>query len=242
MPGVDASIACMKLKEQELEVVAHNIANANTNGFKEERVIFERVLKEQQGAAAASGIKQYDVKARKVVDFRPGDIQTTGNQLDLAIQGDGFFEIQTDKGNFYTRNGSFALDSQGRIVTQQGGVVMGSQGPIVLKEGSNIQIAQTGSINLDGEEVGQVKIVTFDDLSKLNPAGTTLFEAGAGTQPKVVENPSLLQGKSETSNTNIVLGLVRMMEVARQHETYEKVLRNQGKMDETAVGSLGRVS
>ncbi len=242
MPGVENAIASMKLKEQELEVVAHNISNSNTTGFKEERIVFERILKQQQAGAPASAEEQFELKARKVVDFRPGDIQSTSNPLDVALQGEGFFEVQSRGGTFYTRNGSFVLDEQARLVNQAGDVVMGSQGPIVLREGGKVDISESGQVTLNGEEVGQVKVVTFEDMSKLSPAGNTLFRAEEGALPKVATDVSVLQGKTETSNTNLVMGLVRLMQVAREYETYQRVLKNQGKMDEAAVSSLGRLS
>lgn len=235
--GVQAAIEVMRLKERQLEALSHNIANANTSGFKEEQLRFEANL---EGALKKD--PTYVPKAEKVIDFSQGALMPTNNPYDVALQGSGFLEVQNDQGIFYTRNGALATDAAGNLKTVSGAQVMGQSGPIQINKDGKIEISKSGSITVDGEEVGQLKIVDFEDKTKLSSAGSSLYKAPNDAQPKVLEDPFVVQGNQETSNVNTIKNLAQLIEVNRQYEAYQRVLRIQDKMNQDVPTTLGRLS
>ncbi len=236
--GLEAIISGMSLKESELNIVAHNLSNASTHGFKEERIFFENVLSDQENSSeTVSAIPE----GNKAIDFSPGSIVTTENPLDLAIQGEGFFEVQTANGPLYTRNGNFSVDAQGKLVTASGDSVMGVGGAITMTKKGMPQISTSGEVTVDGDSMGKIKIVGFGDLTKLASVGASLFSASSEAQPTTVANPSVLQGKVESSNTNTMLNLVKLIEIGRQYESYQKVLKTQENMNQQLSSSLGQL-
>lgn len=218
----------------KLENVTYNLANASTIGFKEEylRSISENDLLNQQEKQVSNGNHN--------INMSQGMIQQTGNALDVALDGEGFFTIQTKDGELYTRKGNFHLNKNGEIVTSAGEPVLGDRGPIVAK-GKDIKIDQQGLITIDGGQVGKLKIVTFDQPKMLERAGNGVFSAPAAAGVRVKQDPQLISNSVELSNVNAVQQMVSMIEIQRTMETYQKLIQtitDQDKISTTRVGRL----
>ncbi len=247
--AIDSLINAIRTKERELEVVAHNLANATTNGYKSQNITFRTVLEnasEGQGGTdgsetAAPQVAQTEKEAIRVIDFSPGTIVSTAAPLDLALQGDAFFEVSTPEGARYTRNGSFMIDSAGELATPNGEKVMGSRGAIRLSGEGDIQISSSGVVMVGEDEVDTIKLVRFEDPQALEPVGHTLFRAGEGTSPLETSGVEVLQGKVELSNANVVTSLVKLIEISRQYESYQKILASQMKIEQQAT-QMGRIT
>jgi flagellar basal-body rod protein FlgF len=218
----------------KLENVTNNLANASTIGFKEEflRSISENDLLNQQENQASS--------KSPMINMSQGMIQQTGNALDVAIDGEGFFTIQTKDGEAYTRKGNFHLNKSGEIVTSAGEPVLGDRGTIVAK-GKEIKIDQQGLITVDGGQIGKLKIVTFDQPKMLERAGNGVYSAPATAGVKVKQDPQLITNSVELSNVNAVQQMVTMIEIQRTMETYQKLIQTITDQDRIATTRVGKL-
>lgn len=228
-----------------LEALSNNIANAGTVGFKMDKVAFrmpdggeiDRLA--SPDAETGSAILSPLIPVVQKIDFTPGPQKATGNPLDLALEGEGFFCVATDSGVRYTRNGSFALSPEGVLTTHEGYPVLGSGGEIVI-DGSDVHIDQTGNVFVDGEAAGTLRIVRFGDPDRLRKAGEGLFTVGDDlTTEEAVDTPAVHQGYLEASNVNTVKMMTDMIEVLRGYETYQKVIRTIDESTARAIASVG---
>lgn len=238
--GIDALVAGLKYKEKELQAIAHNISNANTQGYKEENIRFESLLKTEKQRSSKE-MANYQPIISNYVDFSKGAQLQTSNPLDFALDGEGFFEIEGKQGLEYTRNGAFNLNSEGYLVTSQGERVMGKAGPIVVNKQGPVQVTPQGLLQVDGEVQGEIKIVGFGNLSALKSLGASKFQAAAEAQIKSIDSPSIIQGSIENSNVNLVHNLSRMVEVSRLFESYMKVVKLKERMNQDNANTLGRI-
>ncbi len=238
--GIYSAVSALKVKDMELDVVAHNIANANTNGFKEQQVSFKAVMA-RNGRNRSRVSTPFVQFSKRSINFNMGSLAHTGNSLDVALQGDGFLEVKHDGGTFYTRNGSLALNAAGNLVTQNGDLVMGEGGPIQVGSGGIINISKRGLISVDGVERGRIKLVRFQDPQKLEVAGATLFRGGEKAQLMPDTETQVLQGNVEMSNTDVVKNLVHLIEISRQFESYQKVLSANMQLERNA-NQMARLS
>jgi flagellar basal-body rod protein FlgF len=213
-------------QERKLEAVANNIANSDTNGFKKDRVSFD---------------SKFQAQINK--DFSQGPIRTTGNPLDFALSGEGFFKVETPQGIRYTRNGNFTRDNNNLMVDQNGNPVMGQGGAITLENDDieqGLSINQNGEILLSGEVVDILDIVTFDDLRKLQKDGKNLFSyKGETTDELQVELPIVQHKALEKSNILIVDEMVRMIDNQRMFETFSKSMMTFDEIDGKAINDVG---
>jgi flagellar basal-body rod protein FlgF len=214
-----------------LDSVTNNIANVDTPGFKAEELYFLR-----GGPSGESKLRQIIV-----TNYSPGVMQKTDNVLDLAIQGEGFFVIQTKNGLAYTRDGRFTLNKDKHLATQDGSYVLGRSGKIAIP-GDNIQISENGVIKVDGNEVDTLKIVDFRNLSALNRLGRGLYQDPDGSaEPSIRKNPEIQSGYLELSNVQAVREMVEMINIQRSFESYQKVMQaiqDQDKLSTNRVGKL----
>jgi len=206
-------------QEKLFETIANHLANVNTTGYKAEILSFDEQL-----------------AAQMTIDFTQGSLQPTGNPLDLAISGEGFFKIQTDQGIRYTRNGTFALNQEGLLVTDQGNPVLGENGPITI-DGDHIHITETGDIQVDDEIVGKLSLVTFDNLAGFSKQADSLFVYGV----PVVAPVSVEQGALEQSNVQTMMEMTNMVETSRNYESYQKLIQTIDEMDAKAINEVGQV-
>lgn len=237
LKGLFVNKTGMLIQQRRLEIAANNLANLNTIGFKKENIFFQKLVEALADPRESDGNR---TPGSTRVDFQAGAFQKTGNPLDVAIGGEGFFEVQGDEGTFYTRNGSFRLDAQGRLVTADGNPVMSDGGEIQIA-GSNATINEKGEILVDGQSVGRLKVVTFDDPQLLVKVGGTYFEEGQATaEPLPAEEIDLRPGYLEGSNVDAVREMVGMIELNREYELGQKAIKAQDDTLDKLINQAGR--
>lgn len=211
----------MEIESLRHEVTANNLANANTPGFR--RTLLAISAREPNGSPNNRGGKP----ASTHVDFTQGPLNRTGRTLDVALNGDGFFVVETENGPRYTRNGSFHLDSTNQLVTSLGDPVLGG-GPIAIPGEvalSSITIGPDGTIRGDGTEIGKLDVVNFQDVASLKQVGANLFDAGQAV-PEEPANTVVVQGSLESSNTSVVHEMIRMIIGMRHFEAAQQSLKS----------------
>lgn len=247
--GLYAAYTGLLARTQALDTAANNLANAGTVGFRAQRDYFRSVLAGVDAETSASqtgqAINDFGVLGGNLIDQGQGSLTSTGNPLDLALNGPGFFAIQTAQGIQYTRDGSFTRSSTGQLQTSQGEPVLDPTGqPITIPTGS-LNIAGDGSISVstpDGSAIaGKIGVFGFPEETALVALGTNRFSAPSGTQPAVIES-SVQQGALEGANLDAVHGTMQLILVQRQAEMMQKALSVfNNDFDKTAAEDLGRV-
>jgi flagellar basal-body rod protein FlgF len=238
--------------ERQIDVVANNIANLNTTGFKALSSVFQEYLNPTARDAAAVPA---DARVHFVFDrtsyrnLGQGPVQQTGNPLDVAINGDGFLSVQTPGGERFTRNGSLQINATGQLVTLDGALVNGDNGPILLQATDrNISISADGRISvLEGltnveSQRGKLKLVSFAQPQRLQDEGANLLSAPAGVagQPAPA-SVRILQGATEGSNVNGVQEMTRMVEINRTYSMIASMLQSQQDARQTTIDKLADV-
>ncbi len=222
-------------KLTQLDFVANNIANASTSGFKSEHLYYAMKGKQiKEGVMAGLG----NTVAK--MDLSQGTLRVTGNAFDLAIEGDGFFTVQTRQGNAYTRDGSFVLNQNKELVTQTGDFVMGDSGKIVI-DGIAVNIDKDGTVYVDESPVGKIRISAFRDPYSLTRSTNGRFVDDGKAGLKVAENYSIAGAHVEMSNVNAVREMTDMMEIQRTFETYQKVILTLQDMDKISTNRIGKL-
>jgi flagellar basal-body rod protein FlgF len=229
---------------RELDVIANNIANADTAGFK-----LESLLTRQEQARPASGMDgphpvTFVLDDKVARDFRQGTVHRTDGPLDLAINGQGFFKVSTPDGERYTRDGSFTMSPDGRLVTHQGAAVLDEGGGEITLDPllGEVSIGKDGTVSQSGQNRGRVALVQFQDLTALDKSGDNLFKNTSNLQPEPATTSSILQGNLESSNVNTVLQVTRLIEVSRTYESVTKMLNSTSELDRSAIQRLGKVA
>lgn len=227
---------------RQLDVIANNIANMNTNGFKAQTLLFEKT---ELKNAKTNPFPRPDrppafvIDDRDITNFEAGSIVTTGNPTDVAINGAGFFVIETPAGERYTRDGGFQIDNQGRLVTASGFPVLSDGGPVTFgPEETNIAVARDGTISSSAGARGRLRVVEFEAEQLPRQEGGNLF---AGENPVAVANPRLVQGALEKSNVESVTQLAAMIRVQRSYESVTNWLKNADDLRRTAIERLSGV-
>jgi flagellar basal-body rod protein FlgF len=237
---------------RELDVVANNIANINTSGFKADGSLFQEYLMPGARAEQFPGSDQrmsYVQDRATWLDFSQGAIQQTGNPLDIAVDADAFFVVQTPRGERYTRNGALQLNAAGELVTSDGHGAVGESGPIKLQDGDqDITVAADGSIRVrEGASAttdssrGKLRIVRFDSVQRLQKDGSSLFVAPADMRPQAAPQARVVQGAIEKSNVHAVVEMTRMIEVTRNYSQIATLLQQQGDLRRSAIERLAEV-
>ena len=221
------------LQQMRLDVYANNLANVNTSGFKADHPAFRFDLSEAmaQQPAKSEQLSPYALPLDCVINFESGPLQATGNPLDIAVVGEGFMEVQTPDGLRYTRNGHLRINEDGVLSTSHGWPVMGQGGDIGIK-GGRIDIAENGEVSVDGDVVGVLRIVAFEDAAKLQKVGDAFFHApDAGAGLRDAQDFHLTQGSVEGSNVNAIRTMTEIIDTLRIFETYQKAIpRHRGAL------------
>lgn len=229
-------------QQRAQQVVAHNLANADTPGFRASRPVFAAVL-EGQGRAVERQQRpaHYAWDRATWRDTAPGPVQTTGNPLDIAIQGEGYFVVETPRGERYTRAGRFTVAGDGRIADADGNALLSDAGrPIAVGPGdTNIRVQGDGSVLSENGPLGRVRIVRFADEQRLRAEGARLFAAD-GDEPETVARPSLVQGALEGSNVQAVVEMTRMMEELREFQMAVQFAEREGERQSQAIDRILR--
>lgn len=215
---------------QEFNIITHNLANVSTVGYKRRCNSFSQSLQAQQ--AKALGDSSVNTGLSTTFDFSQGDIVQTGRPLDFAINGNGFFLIETQDGPLYTRNGMFHLNPNGQIVDSMGRIVAGQDGPITIPNNvglNQLHVSTDGNISAGDASVGTFKIVEFNEnQDKLIPVGESCFKmTDENVEPVDAADIMLKQGFQESSNVKIVDELVDMLMVSRIYESNMKYISTQ---------------
>jgi len=238
--------------ERQIDVVANNIANLNTTGFKADNSMFERYL------MPVARENRFDPPDREVNfvndrgtwrDIRPGAMQNTGNPLDVAIDGNGFLAVQTPNGERYTRNGALQINAQGQLVTSDGSQVLGDSGPIVFQTTDHdISIAPDGRVTVvEGNATsteslrGRIRVVSFASPELMQKEGNNNFSAPGGVAAAQDTNSRLMQGSLEKSNVNGVVEMTRLIEISRAYQQVASLLQQQSELHKSSIQQLANV-
>jgi flagellar basal-body rod protein FlgF len=238
------------LLERQLDVVANNVANVNTSGYKADSTLFEEFLKSgahEDNFVGKDRSVSYVQDRATFRDFSQGAAEQTKNPLDLLIDGGGFLVVQTAGGERYTRDGGLQLNNTGQLVTAGGNPVLGASGPIVLQPTDHdINVSPDGTITVleaNGRTDsirGKLRLVSFAQAQKLLKEGSNLYSSGEGA-PQPDTKSMVRQGFIEKSNVNAVAEMSRMIEVTRAYTQISTLLQQQSDLHKTAIEKLAEV-
>jgi flagellar basal-body rod protein FlgF/flagellar basal-body rod protein FlgG len=237
--------ACTALvsRTQELDTIANNLANASTVGYRSVQNVFSSVLADAGDAAPSqlnAAINNFGILSGTVVDQSQGALQKTGNSLDVAIQGSGFFVVQTSNGPRYTRDGGFQVSASNQLVTSTGDPVTGDKGVITMLPGA-VTISADGTMSTNGAITGKLKIVEFPQGTKLTGMGNSYYSAPPGTEQSATRS-EVRQGMLESSNVNPILDMVALIGAQRSAEMMQRALSMfNSEIDKTATQDLPKV-
>ena len=234
----------MRARMESLDMLANNLANAATAGYKGDREFYglytsAAALSPPGPPGAPSALP---VIERQWTDFSQGILNPTGNPLDLAISGRGFFSVNTANGRLYTRNGNFHLSAAGVLTTAEGHAVrLVGGGQLQSASAGPIEVTPDGALKQDGGVLGQLELVDFPDQSVLAKQAAGYFTAPAGATPAAATGFAVRQGRLEGSNVGAAEGAVRLVNVIRQFEMLQRALALGGEMNRRAVEEVARV-
>jgi flagellar basal-body rod protein FlgG len=232
----------MNYLQYKQEVTSNNIANANTTGFKKDSV-FWRTLQSLRSVFQMNSTEQryLDEVHENYTDHSQGFFHVTHNPLDFALEGTGFFGVETPQGVRYTRNGNLTINQERMLMTNNGHPVLGINGPIVV-QGDEVWIDDTGMVYVDGEELDQLVLVEFNDLRQIVKIGDGLYDSGTATPIPGAPNTIVRQGMLEGSNVNPIEEMVNMIATMRNFETGQKSIVMQDETVDQAVNQVGRIT
>ena len=234
------ALSRLDAQQRAMDVIANNIANANTDGYKAQRVLFSDYLSRQHGVDAPIGGAElaYTQDRATYLDQKDGSLSQTGNPLDLALTGPGFFTVSTAAGPRLTRSGRFGMLSDGHISDASGNLLLDTTGkPIQLSPSdTNIQVKGDGTISTANGPVGQIGVVTVDDINQLVPEGGKLYRANSGTTPVV--RPKVTQGVVESSNVQPITELTRMMQTEKEFQIVSQFIESEGQRQQSAIDKI----
>lgn len=237
--AVSGNLAAMR----RLDIISNNLANVNTAGFKKDKMSFEGLL---AGAVNPPAVPQGTTadpilqKENVYIDYSSGPISQTGNPLDLALDGDGFFAVTTPDGTAYTRQGNFRMSADGTLVTSDGYPVLGQGGAIRI-QGNRVEIDAKGLVTVDGTPAGTISLVDFEKPYNLTKVGSTLFVPADQQEARQSGTTQVRQGHLEGSNVESISEMVQMIETNRYFEACQRVIRGYDDMAAKAANDLGKL-
>jgi flagellar basal-body rod protein FlgF len=233
----------LSLQERSTQAMANNIANADTPGFRAMRPVFGQVMVNIRGAGGLPGDSSMSFPQDRATwrDMSPGPLQTTGNKLDVAIDGEGFFVIETPNGERYTRAGRFSIGANGRLVDQEGNAVLDSRNrPISFSaQDTQIEITKSGTIQSENGEIARLLVVRFEKPQNLLGEGNRLFDAN-NEAPVQIERPKVVQGALEGSNISPILEMTRLTAEMREFQYASNFTEREGERITNAVERIMR--
>lgn len=224
--------------QREMDTLANNVANSSTDGFKSERMRFVEHLVDIGNNQTIAFVKDAGI----IRDFSDGPLRSTGNPLDVAIRGEGFFEIETEDGVLYTRSGRLHLDPIGMLINAGGQAILGTDGlPIITFPGdSAIVIDPNGRVTSESGELGYLSLVAFEDLSKLVKVGNGLYNTDQDTL--VADESTIVQGSLEGSNVVSITEMTRMITLLRSYQGSQTLGDQEHDLRRKAISVIGSVS
>lgn len=242
--GIYTAYSGLRAQSDALDILANNLANINTAGFKEEKAFYTYLAasaENPQGLDPFNAVINRSVQVQSALNFETGSLNETGRELDIAIAGDGFLAVQTPRGVRYTRNGNLNLNAQSVLTTSEGHPVLGISGKTITLGPGTIRIGESGDVFLDGVQVDRLKVVSFADLSKLEKEGGSLFRSPAGQDFEKISDAKIKSGFLEGSNVNPISSIVRMVEIHRHFEAIQKSIHLvMNDVNSKAIDKLGR--
>lgn len=231
-----AAMGAFRQQTRMDHLIANNLSNVQTSGYKREVPVFQTIL--SKTSERFQNIQKDTMK----ISFLPGPLQKTGNDLDLAIEGEGFFKVKTPYGVRYTRNGNFSLNKDQVLINGAGFPVLNEKGSEITLTGKKITVGSNGSVMADGNEVGQIAVVTFPGLDVLQKEGHTLMKNGRPEQEEIKAPESqVMQGVLEASNVNAVEEMINLLDSYRTYESCLKIIQSDSSLDSKAVNEVGKV-
>ena len=240
--GFYAACAGLRARTQALELIANNVANVSTTGYRAQQPVFHTLLAAQRSSLDAlnQSINNFGVLQGSRVDLTPGSLERTGNLLDLAIEGNAFFAVQTKAGTLYTRNGNFQVSTGGQLTTAEGDVVLGEQAPISVP-GGPVSVSPDGTLSVNGAVAGKLKLVEFAADTALAAVGKSYYTAAAGAA-RPAGKSYVRQGMLEDSNAGVIESPIALIMVQRQAEMLERALSAfHSEFNRTAAVELPRL-
>jgi flagellar basal-body rod protein FlgF len=240
-PLTIAAAGGMRSRLDSLDLLANNIANADTGGYKVDREFYN--IYTSAGADTADGPDptKLPVIEKNYIDFSQGQTRVTANPTDFALQGQGFFAVDTPQGVAYTRNGSFQVSSTGQLTTSEGFAVRGADGkPITIDQSLPLEVSGDGTITQSGQAVGRFAVLNFDNPQDLTKQGNTMFRPASGATPQA-STAAVQQGRLESSNAVPAESAVRLVSVLRQYEMLQKAANIGAEMNKKAIQDVAHV-
>jgi flagellar basal-body rod protein FlgF len=231
----------MRARMESLDLLANNVANASTGGYKADREFYSLYVAPE--AAGGDAQSTMPVVEKQWTDFSQGLLQVTGNPLDLALSGKGFFAVESARGTLYTRNGSFQLAPDGKLVTAEGYPVRATTGgALTLNAARPIEISGDGTVTQDGAVIGQLQIADFTSAGALGKQGNNYFRVSdPALQPVAASGAPVQQGSLEASNSGTAESAVRLVGILRQFEMLQKAITLGADMSKQAIEQVAKV-
>jgi flagellar basal-body rod protein FlgF len=223
--------------ERQMEVIANNLSNMSSTGYKSESVLFEEYLETTADGDTISYVRDYGTSR----DLSEGEFMATENPMDVAITKGGYMKVETDTGMYYTRNGNLRLDATGQLVTDEGFPILddGEQPIILTPEDPTLTIAKDGTISNSQGPLAKLAIVSFENEQNLSPVGSGLYQTDdAEIEPLDV---AVLQGMLETSNVLPIKEITKMIDLSRSYQSTANLMQENGDLTTEAIEVLGRV-
>ncbi|MDF1685266.1 MAG: flagellar basal-body rod protein FlgF [Parvibaculaceae bacterium] len=223
---------------REMDVIANNLANMNTIGYKEETPVFEEFIMPTAKQDSADSTLSFVNDIGMYRNMADGGLTTTDNALDFALSGAGYFQVENEDGTFYTRNGHFQLNAQGQLSTPNGDLVLSDGGaPISFTaDDGAIVVASDGTISTDNGQRGKLAIVTFENPREMRKIGSNLLQTGEEGQP--AKATAVVQGALEASNVNAIEQMTSMIEVLRSYTSANKMIETAEDMKRKAISTI----
>ena len=239
-----AAVSGLQSRMESLDLLANNLANSATTGYKSDREFYGTYSSDAaQNSVDGGAGTALPVVERQWTDFSPGVIVATGNPLDVALGGSGFFSVNGPKGTLYTRSGSFRILPTGELANGDGYTVRSnSGGTINVGSGKQINITKEGIVQQDNQSVGQLEVVDFKSTDSLQKAGSASFQnTDPKNAPAAASNVDVQQGKLESSNVPVAYAAMRLVGIMRQFEMLQKAIGISNDMDMKSIQEVARV-
>ncbi len=233
--------AGMQARMQSLDLVANNLANSSTGGYKSDGEFYTLFTSEAAGEDA-SGPSAVPMIQRQWTDFKQGLLEPTNNPLDFGLSGKGYFVVQGPSGPLYTRNGNFRFSTTGGLVTGEGYPLLQQNGqPFKADTSQPLDVARNGDISQNGKSIGAIQLVDFQNPAGLTKYGSTYFSNTTGEDPVNANGAQIYQGKIEASNVSAAHGAVRIVDLSRQFEMMQKAITIANDMNKQAIEEVAKV-
>lgn len=223
---------------REMDVIANNLANMNTVGYKEETPVFEEFIMPVAKQDGADSMLSFVSDVGMFRNMADGGLITTDNTLDFALAGAGYFQVENEDGIFYTRNGHFQLNAEGQLSTPNGGLILSDGGaPISFSaDDGTIVVASDGTISTDNGPRGKLSVVTFENPREMRKIGNNLLQTNEEAQP--AKTTTIIQGALESSNVNAIEQMTSMIEVLRSYTSANKMIETAEDMQRKAISAI----